>query len=215
MLWSRGLMSLWRLENTALDGSGNGNHGTVHGANYTNGKFGRALDFAGGIAADRVTVAHHPSLNPTTGLTFAAWIYPHSSGGGGFGRIVQKSTTTAGAAGYIWCVFTGDKLILLVNTASGSVTNTALAYNEWQHVAVTVDGSNPSNVIHYRNGAADGTGTTNPLATLINTADLLIGNRLTDLARCWDGVIDELQIFNRVLTPQGIQRVMMGLPPIG
>lgn len=210
MLDTRGLVALWRFENTALDGSGNGRNGVVTGAAYVNGRLGRALEFAGGVTTDRMTVAHHASLNTTAGLTIAAWIYPHSQGGGNFGRIAQKSQFVALTNGFGYYIVT-NKLVLNVNNGVSISATTALAYNTWQHVAVTCDAA--GNVLHYRDGAADGGGATDPLANLTNGSDLIIGNRLAPFARSWDGIIDALPLWNRVLIPVDIRRWMHAMSP--
>jgi PKD repeat protein len=57
------------------DTSGNGNHGTISGAQWSNaGRYGKALVFDG--VYDWVTANDAPSLNLTTAMTLAAWVYP-------------------------------------------------------------------------------------------------------------------------------------------
>ncbi|MGH8470457.1 MAG: PKD domain-containing protein, partial [Gammaproteobacteria bacterium] len=60
---------------TVVDASGQGNTGTISGATrITQGRFGKAFSFDG--VDDRVTVNDAPSLDPITGLTLEAWVYP-------------------------------------------------------------------------------------------------------------------------------------------
>ncbi|MGH8897606.1 MAG: fibronectin type III domain-containing protein, partial [Egibacteraceae bacterium] len=60
---------------TVADASGNGNTGTINGATRTTaGQFGGALVFNGTSA--RVDVPDALSLDLTTGMTLAAWVYP-------------------------------------------------------------------------------------------------------------------------------------------
>lgn len=211
MLWTRSLVALWRFENTALDASGNGRTGVVTGAVYAAGRIGRNLDFAGGVTTDRVTVAHHASLNPTVGLTLAAWIYPLSSGPSTWARVLQKSVGAALATGYGWYLLT-NKMTLDIHGIGGPLSNTAVTYNAWQHIAVTVDGS--KNIIYYLNGLADGGGVmANGFGTITTVGPLIIGNR-ADLIRAWDGLIDEVGFWNRVLTPADIRRTMHAMSPV-
>ena len=211
MQFARSLIAAWRLENTALDTSGNGRNGVVTGAAYAAGEQGRALDFAGGVTTDRVTVTHHASLNPSAGLTIAARIYPRSPGASTFARLLQKSVTTALANGY-GCYCLANKLILNVNNGGSVGFTTALAYNTWQRIGITCTAGGV--VLAYLNGAGDGGGNTGALAAITTVGDLTIGNRQNDLARAWDGLIDELSIWNRVLIPADMVRLTLGLSPV-
>ena len=66
---------------TVSDASGNGNHGTRSGAQWTNsGRYGKALVFDG--VNDWVTVSDAPSLDLTTGMTLEGWVYPTALSGG-------------------------------------------------------------------------------------------------------------------------------------
>jgi len=211
MLVARDLPALWRLENTVLDDSGSGRDGVLTGAAYAAGELGRALDFAGGATTYRVTVAHHASLNPSTGLTIAARIYPRSPGPSTFARLLQKSVTTDLSNGY-GCYCLNDRLILNVNNGGSPAFTTALTYNAWQRVGITCTAAGA--VLFYLNGAADGGGNTGALATITTVADLTIGNRQNDLARAWDGLIDELSFWTRVLIPADMVRLTLGLQPV-
>ena len=57
---------------TANDGSGNGNIGTITGAIYTSGKFGKALNFNG--STNFVDTGNGPLLNISDTLTVEAWV---------------------------------------------------------------------------------------------------------------------------------------------
>lgn len=63
---------------TVTDSSGNGNHGTISGADWTtNGRSGSALYFGGNDGNnDRVTIPASTSLDLTTNMTLEAWVYP-------------------------------------------------------------------------------------------------------------------------------------------
>jgi len=71
-----GLVGHWSFDEgsgtTAHDSSGNNNHGTIHGASWTDGKFGKAISFDG--VDDYVEVPDSPSLKITDAITIAAWV---------------------------------------------------------------------------------------------------------------------------------------------
>lgn len=210
MLNVRDQIAHWRLENTALDTTGNGRNGTVTGAAYVAGRLGRALEFAGGVTTDRVVVAHHASLNPSAGFTAYAWIYPHSSGGGAFGRLFQKSVTPDLSVGY-GIYLLADHLGINVTNGGTPTMTTAVTYNSWQHVAVTCTSGGV--VLLYLDGKADGGGNTGALAGITTVGDLIIGNR-SGWDRSWDGLVDEPGQLNRVLIETDIRRVMLGMSPV-
>lgn len=58
---------------TARDLSGNGNDGTVSGADYVFGKYGRALQFVS-ANSDKVTIPHDASLSLSGSFTIECWI---------------------------------------------------------------------------------------------------------------------------------------------
>ena len=65
---------------SVADGSGNGNVGTVTGATWTRGRYGKALRFDG--ADDIVRVPPSSSLDVASELTLSAWIRPTASQSG-------------------------------------------------------------------------------------------------------------------------------------
>ncbi|MCK4626068.1 MAG: LamG domain-containing protein, partial [Phycisphaerae bacterium] len=72
-----GLVACWKFDegkgNRLLDTSGNGNHGTIHGATWTKGRVGGGLRFDG--VDDYVEVLKSASLNgPKKEITLMCWI---------------------------------------------------------------------------------------------------------------------------------------------
>src|SRR5579862_3219612 len=94
--WGATLAGYWNLNegagSTAADSSGSGNNGAlINSPLWITGIIGDALEFPSGASA-YVAVPPGTSLANlyTNGMTVAAWIKPHSSGGAGLGRIVDK-----------------------------------------------------------------------------------------------------------------------------
>jgi len=232
-----GAAGVWKFEEgsgtTTADASGSGNVGAlVNGPTWTTGKTGGGLSFA--AATSLVAVNGTGSLddlyNSGHGMTVMAWIKPVSTGGGGGGRIVDKDNNDGG-----WFLkmnsatsvqFAGDQF-----GSAGSVQGKAVSLNstnsivlnQWQHVAVTWDGtsaaagSTPTQGIHiYVNGTlADDTGA----GSAINGAGVAqtdvgtpftIGNRPVDKARNFNGAIDGVRVYNRILTQAEIQSLVNG-----
>jgi hypothetical protein len=84
----------------------------------------------------------------------------------------------------------------------------ALADGAWHHVAVTVRRKAPAGIRWYHNGALIGIGNpTGRQGSLVNSSPLRIGARTaeTPLTGFFEGALDELEIFNRVLLPAEVQ----------
>ena len=82
-------------------------------------------------------------------------------------------------------------------------SNAPVAEGEWVHVAVTYDGSN---VKFYYNGILDGSIPASGALT-IDSGDLGIGRCSLWHNQGFDGMIDDIRIYNTALTPQEIAAI--------
>jgi len=179
---------------TALDGSGNAHHGTVHGqAGWTTGQCGHGLQLDG--TDDWVEAPGVLSSLTGTDVTLEAWIYvsaypwanpvPHIVTGGAENNY-RLSLSSGGTAGRIlWRLEIGGVI------ESAWYSPTAFPANQWVHLAGTYDGSamrlfvNAVEVAnHGATGAADA------------ASDLEIGGWDNIGNAFMDGVIDEVQVWN-------------------
>ncbi len=200
---------------TAGDSSGS-NTGTIApGATWSGGKVGSgALNFDG--SNGKVTIAHNAALDNLGPLSISAWINPRSMGERDEGMILGKY----GNGGEFRLEFKfagGSNALMFARNYDGTpnilrqiTANNAITMNTWQHVAVTWDGSGSSaNIKIYVNGVE--TGYQSPLnggGTMISDtdSDFTIGNQST-LIRAFDGSIDDVRLYNRVLSPQEISDI--------
>ncbi len=214
-----GLVGYWSFDgpdlaaNTAFDRSGQSNNGTISGATKTVGRIGQALDFDG--SDDYVNAGSGASLDDLTTGTISAWIYPRSSGEGANGYIVSKAANFTND-GWSFAI-PSSKLFFEWDGATSDWergSNNTLTLNQWTHAVVTFnrDSASPSatNILIYENGVE--VTYTAPLDgnTLDSDAasNLVIGNdRIFNLARTFDGFIDETRIYNRILSADEIKRL--------
>ena len=191
----------------AADDSGNGNLGTLLNAvAWAPGESGEAVSFDGERSAVVMRGSGSLANLYRHGLTVTAWIKPRS--GGNSGRIVDKDGNATG-----WFLkLNGTSLQFAADQFSGApvIREAALpvTLNAWQQVAVTWDGSTRGSNVHlYLNGEVtdgsfvDGEGT----AGDDSAVPLTVGNRTSDLARGFDGLIDEVHIYDRVLSAEEIR----------
>jgi beta-galactosidase len=210
---TNGLLGWWPMDETggltAFDSSGNGQDATLNGGTFTNGDIGDALHLPGGT-----NNAQFISSVDATQTTIAAWVradsrggslYPHILGTPGYHLIFRFDTGS----------FSNSLDFATAKTAYGTTpvngewltaANT-ISTGAWYHVAVSYDNGSLANVPSlYINGVkmAITTSTTPSVTPPAYAGTNYIGNRL-DLARGWDGLIDDLRIYNRLLSDAEVQ----------
>jgi chitodextrinase len=201
-----GLVGAWGFSegagSTTADASGGGNVATITGATWTNqGRFGNALSFNG--AGNVLRVASSASLNLTSGMTLSAWIRPTASQTG-WRTIVQRQADayflTAGSDAGTLRPAGGGTIGGGVSYVTGPTAN---PLNTWTHVAVSYDGANLRIFI---NGAQVATRVSGgSIQTVANP--LWIGGN-TPYGEYFQGLIDEVRVYNRALTAGEIQTDM-------
>ena len=225
-----GLVGYWSFNgadiaaDTAYDRSGNANNGTLtNGPVRTEGKIGQALSFDG--TDDYVNLG---DMTPTEGqstLTWAFWTKANYSGNDScFLCKVELTNQTQNSWGITntpssWFGTTRDVRVYIPTSLSDTSThcntpNNALTSGAWNHVVVVFDGTqtgNTNRIKFYINGtqkafsAGDCQGTI-PASALSSTANAMIGAS-SDPNNYYNGLIDDVRIYNRVLSPDEIKRL--------
>jgi glucose/arabinose dehydrogenase/PKD repeat protein len=189
------------------DASGNGNSGTASATTWSSaGKFGSALSFT---AAQRafVAVADSATLHLTS-LTLEAWVKPVSVSGSW--RTVLFKERSGGMAYALYANNDADRPVGQVYTSGeqSAPGSSLVPSGTWTHLATTysagtlklfVNGTQVSSVPV-------------PGAVVSSTGPLKIGgNAIWD--EWFDGLIDEVRVYNRALAAAEIQTDMA--TPIG
>lgn len=205
-----GLVGHWTFNGTdttstkAYDRSGTGNTGTLSGPAIAEGKVGQGLLFDG--VDDNVNLDNPSALQSLTDFSMAAWIYVDSDRGASVDYIVSQYDGGGIADGdFLWYVDTNDTMVVNIDGATAAVTSSALTENEWHYVTLTVDGDNRIDL--YVDGTLNvsdtAIGTTAPY--LHNVNDLKIGSMHAGTNNPFQGIIDEVRIYNTVITAAQIQ----------
>lgn len=200
LVWANmgGLVSYWPLDGSPNDAV-NGNDGTVYEAAYVGGKVGQALSFDG--SNDYVQLPASNSILDIDTFTVEAWFktsvnHPPYGVGTMEGRIVnlhRMATASTAVSLYV----EKDKIGLLYYTGSAHVwVKYTVDYHdgEWHHIAVTHDATTYR---LYYDGAqvasqVDGFGGFGTFPAYLGTYN--------STERFFNGVIDEVGIWNRALT---------------
>ena len=197
---SADLVAYYAMDNNVEDGSGNGNHGTIHGIpQWVDGLIGKALQFDGGT--DYVEIADAPVLDITNTITIAAWIKANTFGN--WRGFVVKGLENAPYAMQMW----GDGSLRFgwnYNSPPGAVgsglvnSNGKMPLGEWAHLAVTYDGSTLS---FYINGGLDTQEADVSLVFGTNDEPLILGCDFPGGDEYFDGAMDDVRVYNRALLP--------------
>ncbi len=191
---------------SVADSSAAGNTGSLSGATWNAaGRYGSALSFDG--VNDWVTTPDASSLDLTNAMTLEAWVRPSALGG--WRTVVLKERT----GGVVYALYAdqagGRPLGEVYNGSERNATGTAaLPLNTWTHLATTFDGA----VLRlYVNGVLAAS-TSGSGAMAASTGVLRIGGN-SIWGEWFAGLIDEVRVYNRVLSAGEIQQDMQ--VPIG
>jgi hypothetical protein len=170
-----------------------------------------AVDFDG--VDDDITISSISQIDDLGPLTASIWINPDTEGEASLGRIFMKAVSTGR-----WMLFmegtTGVNTPSFVKDFTTTelrvrASNNALTLDVWQHLVVTWDGGLDASedVKIYVDGVEvgyalqqDAVGSANSDSGL----DLLMGNT-TGADRTFDGLMEDIKIYNRVLSLGEIQ----------
>ncbi len=194
------LVAYWRFDGNALDLSGNGNHGTINGAMFVQGISGQALSFDG--INDYVNMGDKPSLRINGPYTIETWVYSNQNN---LGQILSKSRLHDLRNYELLWLDEGNggpkiKFEFSINGVTYWTYSQLLKYKEWYYVAGIYDGVYMK---LYVNGNQVAITSASGMVD-VNTEPLTIGRR-SDGVRFFNGIIDEVRIYNRALTTSEIQ----------
>lgn len=173
----------------------------------------QALDFDG--INDHVDLGNPPSLNITGELTITAWIKPRSEGA--TQRIVNKwASGSKSNKQYLFLLDSGRSLRFYSsdgNKEVKTVGSSTLSSDSWHHIAAVFTPSVRQEV--FVNGVSDGVTTVDIPSALRDTPfSVYLGAGVSEGIHYFDGVIDEVRIWNTALTPEQVENEMNSATPV-
>ena len=192
----------YTLDNTLVDATGNHSDLTNNGSSYTpTGKIQGAYDFESG---DGDFLGGGTRIITTdSDFSWSIWIKPETMGATQY--ILSEGIT--GGFHYGWRVFESSSTEIRFDVRGGGSTGTGLitglSNGNWFHLVGTYDASTNS-IKTYINNVASGTGVN---SFTIGTTDEFDVGRLNLGGSTYDGIIDEISIWNKVLTISDINEL--------
>jgi hypothetical protein len=191
-LWNN-LVAYYTGDNVSNDAKGVYNGTLINGTTYATGKINNGFSLDGVNDYISISPVMGDSVSgPSTSHTYSAWIYP-TNVTDSYNVIFQNGGATNGdvlalrfnKVGYLY--HGGDYLV----TSTGTVN-----VNTWSHILITYSGANVS---FYVNGVFNNTVATPFWAEFGAYGYTSIG-AFTNSSLFFNGTIDEVAIWNRVLT---------------
>lgn len=212
------IMGMWLFDegegDAAIDSSGKGNDGTLKGGiKWVKGQYGTALEFNG--VDSYVNCGSDPSLNPKERMTIVCWAY-YTTRDRWIHIVIRWDMSDPTERNVYHFAIRQGKLSVYFDDGMGNfnVDDTKdLPLEQWVHLAFTADSASKK-VSIYVDGSKVGE---TPYAGAFNQSplDTGIGAKLADgdfaAAYVFEGMIDEVAIFNVALTEEEIKKTMEGL----
>jgi hypothetical protein len=207
----------------ASDSSGHDRHGSL-GANgleplpaWATGKLAGALELSGGNFVRLPYTADYNGINTNNACTLAAWTW-RTSNKSSWSMIISRQYKST-AREHFGLAFNDGRAAALIDTAKDPnrfcTAGVASPLDTWVHIAATYDGTtlrtyeNGSEVCSY---AAAG-----PMENDDTMSDVIVGGNVNSadegVGETFVGLIDELVIYNRVLTPPELVELAAASPP--
>jgi hypothetical protein len=207
---------------SAADSSGGGSTGTLTNSPVwtTGGKINGALTFAN--ASDNYVDVANPAtfaFERTNPFTMAAWVYRTSTANEN--DIMAKMGPPTTWIGYDMFMSAGSSDITCTlngSTGSGIAVNTtsaAVTTNAWHHIVETYDGSSTAAGVNiYVDGVLQPmyVNSDSLSMSILVATDLKIGTDVPGQGDSFDGMIDDVRVYNRALSAGEVWRLYNGAP---
>ena len=195
------LVAWYRFDGDATDSSGNNFHGTEAGdPTYEAGVFGQAISLDGD--GDYVDCGDPPEFDITDQISFTYWI-----------KVValdKEWNTVLSRGDDSW----RSSRAGLNNFMESGMRGTSGDYlfgvtpvddGQWHHIAASYDGTT---FYVYADGELDASEPSTG-QIVVSSFPLYIGDNSGATGRYWNGLIDDVMIFNRALSHEEIQTIML------
>jgi len=216
-----GLVALWSGEGKGNDSIGNHNATSLEGVTYVPGKLGMAFNLSGNDSGIVIPASQDLNVGTGSGFTLSCWIKPNSvfnqqplmewrnSGGNSTTGVhfwISVPDNGSGGAGCLFGnVYDNNGNIHVIISSPGIVQP-----GIFQFVALTYDKQSGMANLYYNGSvvASQNLGNFTPQTS----SDLLLGERIDDGNVHYQGLLDEVSLYNRALSAVEIQKIYASAP---
>lgn len=202
---SDGLVAFYPFSSNTIDASGNGNDCQNFGATLTSDRFGQnnsAYYFDGSTYLQCAVPGGFPLGNAPRSIS--GWLYRESESIDQ-GILQYGTASNTRMCGLILSLNSPDRLYFYGHNQDHA-SNSVLPMNSWTHFVMTYNGTT---VELFLNGNPDGS-RSRSLGTVMSGEGFTIGVR--PWAYYWTGKLDDIRVYNRVLTQQEIDQLYTMIP---
>jgi len=175
--------------------------GTCYNTSWIDGKNGKALDFNG--TSSYVEISDSSVLRGLSNVTWSFWFKADTIPGATSGKFLRQ-----GSYNYVFGMKDSKYFFEIWNEDNTKVlnwnpTSPTPTENAWTFITITYDSTN-GKIRIYINGELEDTIDMTSGKSLNNTTGSLFIGALDSSNEFYDGIIDEIRIYNRVLSPEEI-----------
>ena len=203
-----GLKAYYPFSGNANDVSGNNNNGTVTGATLTTDRFGNAnsaYSFNGSSFIDLGNISG-VGYSSSQDITMSFWINEGASG-----TVISKYTNLDAPNSNFFFAKATSSAQVAGNGTNSFTANNITDYRWTNYVFIASAGTNKSFI--YRNGILVATGSLNANGSLSATK-IMLGRLMGSPSNFYTGKIDDVFIYNRVLTAAEIAQLSNFQPKV-
>jgi concanavalin A-like lectin/glucanase superfamily protein len=175
------------------------------------GKIGQGLQFDG--VDDRLNAGIKSSLDNITNITISLWAKPSGAGNEFLAKVNSGGSAAIGpdlwydSSGNVWFARRFDS-----SDGSWQTNDNPLTFNQWQHIVLRFEGVDtaiPEIIVNTVKGNVVESSTPSGALSDDSAQDLGIGvyGARTSSDAFFDGSLDEIRIYNRLLTDDEIKRL--------
>jgi polygalacturonase len=185
------------------DKSDNNNTGKINNAQWVNGKVNQALSFAG--KDHYINCGNAPSINISGDMAISVWFKVDNPSAGKYYRILSKRKIWNSPTGYELEINPSQNRINISGGAKDGAQQGVIQYqfdNKWHHMVAMIKNEAAYVYIDGKPAGKDD----NVAEPAANDVPLFIGATPGNTNN-FEGVLDELKIFNRALSEQEINKL--------
>ncbi len=171
------------------------------------GEKGQAVEFDGNNA-NLVEISHADKLAGMTAMTITAWFQTRDVADAEGMSIMSKRLAWQQGDAYNLFIWTGQTVRARVNGAGEIVTTTAIQDDTWYHIAYVFDADAGAEAVKLiLDGVVETVGAHPGPEVIADESPVWIGELDPNRGFAWNGLIDEVTMWNRALSEEEIEEL--------